>query len=67
MKSIFVYRKWNFILFLNNVISLGFFVYNKKIISLRFEMNQAVFWVYKKKMKFQKLKVINLKKRFEFF
>ncbi len=67
MKYIFLYRKWNFILFLNNVISLGFFVYNKKIISLRFEMNQIIFWVYKKKMKFQNLKIINLKKRFEFF
>lgn len=67
MKSIFLYRKWNFILFLNNAIGRGFFNYTKLFFSLRFETSQFVFWVYKKKIKFQNLKVVNLKKRFKFF
>lgn len=67
MKSLFVYRKWNFILFLNNAVGLGFFSYNKKIVALRFETNQFAFWIYKKKVKFQNLKVLNLKQRFKFF
>lgn len=66
MKSIFLYRKWNLILFLNKAITLGFFTYNKKCILLRFEINQFFFWVYKKKVKFKNLKIINLKKRFKF-
>jgi hypothetical protein len=67
MKSLFLYRKWNFILFLNNAIGVGFFGYNKKILALRFEMSQFIFWIYKKKVKFQNFKVLNLKQRFKFF
>lgn len=66
MKGLFFYRKWNFILFINNAIGIGFFTYNKKIITLKFEMNQFTFWVYKKKIKFTNSKVLNLKKRFKF-
>ena len=67
MKYTFLYRKWNLILFLNNSISLGFFTYNKKIIGLHFETNQFIFWVYKKKIKFQNSKILNLKRRFKFY
>lgn len=66
MKSFFLYRKWNFILFLNNLISFGFYTYSKKFLILKFDINQSLFWVYKKKSKFQNIKIINLKKRFSF-
>jgi len=67
MKVVLLYRRWNFILFLNNAIGLGFFTYNKKFLSLRFDTTQFICWLYKKKVKFQNFKIINLKKRFKFF
>lgn len=66
MKSFFLYRKWNFILFLNNLLTFGFYTYNKKFFVLKFDINQSLFWIYKKKKKFQNVKIINLKKRFSF-
>lgn len=67
MKTLFLYRKWNFILFLNNAINIGFFNYNKKIVALKFETNLFTFWIYKKRIKFQNFKIIGLKRRFKFF
>lgn len=67
MKSLFLYRKWNFILFLNNAVGVSLFSYNKKVTTVRFEMNQFAFWIYKKKIQFQNLKILNLKQRFRFF
>lgn len=66
MKQIYIYRKWNFILYLNGSISAGFFTYKKKFISLRFDIGKSFFWLYTKKIKFQNYKVVKLKKRFKF-
>lgn len=66
MKKIFLYKKWNFIVLLNNLINLGFFVYKKKIIFLNFDVNKYFFWVYSKKIKLQNLKILELKKKFIF-
>lgn len=66
MRQLFIYKKWNWLLFLNNTIQMGFFTYTKKFISLRFDTNNFFFWIYKKKVKFQNIKLITLKKRFKF-
>jgi hypothetical protein len=66
MKQLYIYRKWNFIVYLNGAINAGFFTYKKKILSLRFDTGKSFFWVYTKKSKFQNYKVIRLKKRFKF-
>ncbi len=67
MQKIFLYRKWNLLIFLNGALSAGFFTYKKKIISLRFDTSNFFFWVYAKKIKFQNTKVLKLKTRFKFF
>lgn len=67
MKKIFLYKKWNFLILLNNLITSGFSVYTKKILFLRFDINKFFFWVYSKKVKFQNKKVINFKKKFIWF
>jgi hypothetical protein len=66
MKKLYIYRKWNFILYLNGAINGGFFTYKKKILSLMFDTGKSFFWVYVKKSKFQNSKIIKLKKRFKF-
>jgi len=53
-------------MFFNNVINYGYFTYFKKFVILRFDTNQFNFWIYKKKKKFENLKIVNLKKRFKF-
>jgi hypothetical protein len=30
MKKVFLYKKWNFLVFLNNLVYSGFFAYKKK-------------------------------------
>lgn len=64
MKKIFLYKKWNFLILLNNLVFLGFFVYTKKIMFLRFDINNYFFWVYAKKLKIQNKKIWGLKKKF---
>jgi hypothetical protein len=64
MKKLFIYKKWNFLLLLNNLVSVGLFAYSKKIIYLRFDISNFFFWVYSKKIKFKNKKIVDLKKRF---
>jgi hypothetical protein len=64
MKKVFIYRKWNFLILLNNLVSVGLFVYSKKIIHLRFDISNFFFFVYSKKIKFKNKKIVDLKKRF---
>jgi hypothetical protein len=52
------------LVYLNNLVSNGFYVYTKKIIYLRFDINNFFFWVYTKKIKFKNKKVLGLRKRF---
>ena len=40
MKKVFLYKKWNFLVFLNNLVYSGFFAYKKKILFLRFDINK---------------------------
>ena len=46
---------------LNNLVNKGFFVFTKKIIFLRFDVNKFFFWVYSKKIKAQTVKISKLK------
>lgn len=64
MKKLFIYKKWNFLIYLNNLVSSGLFIYSKKIIYLRFDISNFFFWVYSKKIKFKNKKIVDLKKRF---
>jgi len=64
MKNFVIYKKWNIVILLNNLVSNGFFVYTKKIIFLRFDVNKFSFWVYAKRVKLQTKKLLNLKKKF---
>lgn len=64
MKNFFIYKKWNMVVLVNNLVSNGFFVYTKKIIFLRFDVNKFSCWVYAKKVKLHTKKLFNLKKKF---
>lgn len=64
MKASLIYKKWNFLLYLNNLVSSGFYVYSKKIIYLHFDTSNFFFWVYSKKIQFENKKIVGLKKRF---
>ena len=64
MRIFSIYKKWNLFILLNNLIYGGFFVYTKKIIFLRFDVNKFIFWVYSKRIKVQTKKIFNLKKKF---
>ena len=61
-KYYFLYKKWNLLIFLNNLVISGFLVYNKKKLKfLRFDPNKFSFWVYSKKIKLQTKKILRLK------
>lgn len=64
MKKLFLYKKWNILILLNNLMLTGFFIYTKKIIFLQYDTSKHFFWKYSKKVKFQNKWVINLKKKF---
>ena len=64
MKKFFLYKKWNILILLNNLIVTGLYIYSKKIIHLKFDISNFFFWVYSKKVKFQNKKIVDLKKRF---
>ena len=66
MKKIFIYKKWNYLILLNNLITLGNFSYTKKIVFLHFDVNKFYFWIYNKKIKLQNKKIVYLKKKFNF-
>lgn len=64
MKKIFLYKKWSFLVLLNNLVILGFFVYKKNILFIKFDTNNFFFWVYSKKLKLINKKIWGLKKKF---
>ena len=66
MKKIFVYKKWNFLVLLNNFVLRGKSVYKKNIVYLHFDVNKFFIWVYNKKVQLQNTKILSLKKRFKF-
>ena len=66
MKKIFIYKKWNILILLNNLIISGFLSYKKKLIFLYFDTTNFIFWIYNKKIKIKKKKIVNFKKNFKF-
>ena len=66
MKKIFIYKKWNMLILLNNLINVGFLIYKQKKNFLRFDVNKFYFWVYTKKIKLKNQKILKLKKKFNF-
>ena len=66
MQKKIIYKKWNFLILLNNLTILGSFSYLKKIIYLHFDVNKLFFWIYNKKIKLQNKKILSLKKKFNF-
>lgn len=62
MKKIFLYKKWNFLVLLNNLVTSGFLIYQKKVLFLHFDVNKFFFWTYSKKLKFKNTKTVQLKK-----
>jgi hypothetical protein len=67
MQIFSIYKKWNFLIFLNNLVFSGFYAYSKKIIYLRFDISNFYFWIYSKKIKFQNKKIMTLKKKFNWY
>ena len=66
MKKIFIYKKWNMLILLNNLINVGFLIYKQKKNFLRFDVNKFYFWVYTKKIKLKNQKILKLKRKFNF-
>ena len=66
MKKLFIYKKWNMLILLNNLINVGFLIYKQKKNFLRFDVNKFYFWVYTKKIKLKNQKILKLKKKFNF-
>ena len=64
MRKLFIYKKWNILILLNNLIISGFFSYKKKLIFLYFDTTNFIFWVYTKKIKIKKIKIVSFKKNF---
>ena len=64
MRVLYIYKKWNIVILLNNLISSGFFVYTKKILFLQLDINKFSFWVYSKNIKAQTNKVFTIKRFF---
>ena len=66
MKKLFIYKKWNILILLNNLIVSGFLSFKKKLIFLYFDTTNFFFWVFTKKIKIKKIKIIVFKKNFKY-
>lgn len=66
MKNFFIYKKWSFLILINNLVYYSFFCYKKKVLFLQFDTNKFFFWIYSKKIKLQNKKIVYLKKKFCF-
>lgn len=60
IKFFYIYKRWNFLILLNNLVCSGFLVYKKKIMFLHFDLNKFFFWVYSKKVKLQTKRILKL-------
>ena len=63
MKNFYIYKKWNFLILLNNLISTGFFIYSKKIIFLKYDMSKYFFLSLWKEKKISESKSVKFKKK----
>lgn len=43
-----IYKKWNYLIFLNNLIILNWSNINQKIIYLKLDLYKKKYWIYKK-------------------
>ena len=66
MKKTVIYKKWNLLILLNNLILLGKFISTKKITFLNFDVNKFFLWIYNKKIQEHNEKILFLKKKFSF-
>ena len=58
MKKIFVYKKWSYLAFLNNLIISVFFSYSKQLMFLHTDIYKFKFWFFTKKKKKIKKKIL---------
>jgi len=61
MKFTYVYKKWNYIIFLNNLVLSSFLIYTKNVLFLRSDMTKFWFWIYLKKIKFKLNRILKFK------
>jgi len=64
MKVFYLYKKWSFLVLMNNLVIGGFLIYTKKIVFLRFDLNKLFFWIYSKKVRLETKKILKLKNFF---
>ena len=62
----FLYKKWNFIILLNNLIINYFSIVYKTVKYLNFDIYKYYFFNYNKITKFVNLRVLNMKKKINF-
>lgn len=65
MKKYFLYKKWNLLILLNNMVVVGFKVYKNFVNFLDYDQSKFFFWVYAKRLVVKNQKILNLKKRFD--
>lgn len=63
MKKVFLYKRWSYLIFLNNLMMSGFFVFSKFFFFLHFDVKKSSFWVYSVTLKNLGSKILNFKKK----
>lgn len=57
----FIYKRWSFIILLNNLVFSTFLVFSKKLLFLKFDLNKFNDLLYFKKIKLQTKKILKFK------
>lgn len=59
----YLYKKWNFIIFLNNLVVHNFLIIQKKILFLKFDVYKYYFFNFSKETNIVNNRIINLKNK----
>lgn len=59
-----IYKKWNYLIFLNNLTMINFGLNNQKLTFLKMDIYKKTHWIYKKKLINFKITIKNILKIF---
>jgi len=59
-----LYKKWNYIVFFNGLVTLGIFILSKNILFSKLGLHSDLLWSFKKVIKVVDSKILNLKKKY---
>ena len=64
LNKLLLYKKWSYVVFLNNLIIKGFLCLNKKIRNLVFDLNKYSVFVYSPYFESKNTRVIGIKAKY---